>query len=133
MTLNIQTDAPPLRVTTDGVVYVGKTRVPLETVIWTYKEGSSPEEIVMSYDALALADVYAAIAYYLNHRDDVETYMEWVKAESERVRREIEAKQPDMFTLHEKLLARKAAKKLNTGLCPLPAASLSLCEASLWD
>jgi uncharacterized protein (DUF433 family) len=36
---------------------VGKTRVPLETVIWTYKEGSSPEEIVESYDALSLGDV----------------------------------------------------------------------------
>jgi uncharacterized protein (DUF433 family) len=111
MTLNIEPDVPPLRVTKDGVVMVGKTRVPLETVIWTYKEGASPEEIVMSYDALALADVYAAIAYYLNHREDVETYMEWVKAESERVRREVEACQPDMFALHERLLVRKAARE----------------------
>ncbi|MEO8609070.1 MAG: DUF433 domain-containing protein [Chloroflexota bacterium] len=111
MTLNIQTDAPPLRVTKDGVVMVGKTHVPLETVIWTYKEGSSPEEIEMSYDALALADVYAVIAYYLNHREDVEAYMEWIEAESERVRREIEALQPDMFSLRERLLARKAARQ----------------------
>jgi uncharacterized protein (DUF433 family) len=111
MTLNIQPDTPPLRLTKDGVVMVGKTRVPLETVIWTYKEGSSPEEIVASYDALTLADVYGAIAYYLNHREDVEAYMAWIEAESERVRREIEALQPDMFSLRERLLARKAARQ----------------------
>jgi len=44
MTLNIQTDAPPLRVTKDGVVYVGQTRVPLETVIYMFREGASAEE-----------------------------------------------------------------------------------------
>ncbi|MEO8609080.1 MAG: DUF433 domain-containing protein [Chloroflexota bacterium] len=110
MTLNIQTDAPPLRLTQNGGVMVGKTRVPLETVIWTYKEGSSPEEIVMSYDALALADVYGAIAYYPNHREDVEAYMKWVEAEAERVRKENESRF-DMRAFRERLLARKAARQ----------------------
>jgi uncharacterized protein (DUF433 family) len=111
MTLNIQTDTPPLRLTKEGVLRIGNTRVPLETVIWTYQEGASAEEIVMQYDALVLADVYTVIAYYLNHRNAVETYMEWIKAESERVRREVEARQPDMFSLRERLLARKAARQ----------------------
>jgi uncharacterized protein (DUF433 family) len=75
-----------VRVTQEGVVYVDNTRVPLETVIWTYDEGASAEEIVMRYDALSLADVYAVIAYYLKHRDAVETYLDGVKAESEQVR-----------------------------------------------
>ena len=109
-TLNIEIDAPPLRVTKDGVVLVGNTRVPLETVIWTYKEGASAEEIVMQYDALDLADVHAAIAYYLKHREAVEAYMEEVVAESERVRQENEARF-DMRAFRERLLARKAAKQ----------------------
>lgn len=108
--MNIEIDAPPLRVTKDGVVYVGNTRVPLETVIWTYNEGASAEEIVMQYDALALADVHAVIAYYLNHREAVETYIEGVKAESERVRQENEARF-DMRAFRERLLARKAARQ----------------------
>jgi uncharacterized protein (DUF433 family) len=109
-TLNIEIDAPPLRVTKDGAVLVGNTRVPLETVIWTYNEGASAEEIVMQYDALDLADVHAAIAYYLKHREAVETYMEGIKAESERVRQENEARF-DMRAFRERLLARKAAKQ----------------------
>ena len=107
--MNIEIDAPPLRVTKDGVVMVGNTRVPLETVIWTYNEGATAEEIVMQYDALDLADVHAAIAYYLKHREAVETYMEGIKAESERVRQENEARF-DMRAFRERLLARKAAR-----------------------
>ncbi|MBZ0287181.1 MAG: DUF433 domain-containing protein [Anaerolineae bacterium] len=111
MTLNIQTDAPPLRFTKDGVVMVGKTRVPLETVIYMFREGASAEQVVESFDVLALADVYAVFSYYLNHRDDVDAYMRASEADAERVRREIEARQPDMFSLRERLLARKAARK----------------------
>lgn len=108
--MNIEIDAPPLRVTKEGVVRVGNTRVPLETVIWTYKEGASPEEIVMHYDVLELADVHSVIAYYLNHREAVDAYIEGVLAESERVRQENEARF-DMRAFRERLLARKAAKQ----------------------
>ena len=51
MSLNIHVDTPPLRVTSDGGVYISKTRVPLETVIWGFNEGASPEQIVDSFDA----------------------------------------------------------------------------------
>lgn len=107
MTLNIEATAPPLRMTEEGIVYVGNTRVPLETVIWTYDEGASAEEIVMRFDALALADVYAVIAYYLKYRDRVETYLESAKTESERVRRENEARF-DMRAFRERLIARRS-------------------------
>jgi uncharacterized protein (DUF433 family) len=109
-TLNIEIDAPPLHVTKEGVVRVGNTRVPLETVIWTYQEGASPEEIVMHYDVLELADVHAVIAYYLKHREDVDAYIEGVLAESEQVRQENEARF-DMRAFRERLLARKAAQQ----------------------
>jgi uncharacterized protein (DUF433 family) len=110
MTLNIQTDAPPLRVTKDGMVYVGNTRVPLETVIWTYKEeGASAEEIVMRFDVLTLADVYAVIAYYLKHQEAVEAYLQGAKDESERVRQENEARF-DMRAMRERLITRRNQK-----------------------
>jgi hypothetical protein len=37
--------------------------------------------------------------------------MREAEADAERVRREIEARQPDMFSLRERLLARKAARQ----------------------
>jgi uncharacterized protein (DUF433 family) len=111
MTLNIQTDAPPLRLTKEGVVRVGNTRIPLETVIEMFHEGASAEQIVDSFDVLSLADVFAVFSYYLNHRVEVDDYMRASAEDAERVRREVEARHPDMFTLRQRLLERKAARE----------------------
>jgi len=64
MTLTISVDPTPLRVSDNGTVYVGKTRVPLEVVIEEYTNGEKPEQIVEHYTALKLADVYHVIAVY---------------------------------------------------------------------
>lgn len=111
MTLNIQTDAPPLRATPEGTIYVGNTRVPLETVIYCFRRGDLAEQVVDSFDALALADVFAVFSYYLNHRDEVDAYMRSSEAKGEQVRQEIEAQQPNMYTLRARLLERKAARQ----------------------
>lgn len=34
-----------------------------------------PEQIVNDFDTLTLADVYAAISYYLQHRQEVDSYL----------------------------------------------------------
>ena len=47
---------PPLRLDSNGTLYVGETRVPLDTVVGVYEMGASPEEIVRRYDTLRLAD-----------------------------------------------------------------------------
>ena len=75
--------------------------------------GRPPEGIVQSYDTLQLADVYATIAYYLRHRQEVDDYLSVRREEAMRLRQEIEASQPDRANLRAKLLARKAQMELN--------------------
>ena len=48
-------------------------RVNLEFVLWSQREGMRPEEIVRRLPALALADVYAVIAYALRHPEEWRT------------------------------------------------------------
>lgn len=98
-------DAPPLSQDSDGVIRVGGTRVPLEQVVYAWKMGESAEGIVESFPTLELADVYATIAYYLRHREQVEAYLEQQERESERLQQEIEARFPKAG-LRERLLAR---------------------------
>jgi uncharacterized protein (DUF433 family) len=51
---------------------VAGTRIRVANIaIWT-EEGMSPDEIVASYPQLTLADVHAALAYYHDHRADVD-------------------------------------------------------------
>lgn len=43
-----------------------------DIAIWHEKLGMSPDEIVTQYPTLTLADVYAALAYYWDHREEME-------------------------------------------------------------
>jgi len=68
MTLTILAEPVPLKTNPNGVVYVGGTRVTLDTVVAVFKQGATAEEIVHRYPSLRLGDVYASIAFYLNHQ-----------------------------------------------------------------
>lgn len=98
----------PLRADEYGVIRVGDSQVVLDIVIRAFNNGADPESIVHGYPSLNLADVYAAIAYYLRHRKEVDEYLQGRREEAERLRQEIESKQPDRAELRAKLLARKA-------------------------
>jgi uncharacterized protein (DUF433 family) len=106
MSFVIQAPPVPLRTDDHGVLRVGKTRVPLDTVVYAFNQGASAEEIVMSYPSLELGDVYAVVNYYLHNRTEVDTYLSQREAESARIREENEKR----FTqkgIRTRLLARR--------------------------
>ena len=43
-----------------------------DVVIWHEKLGMSPDEIVDQHPTITLADVHAALAYYWDHREEIE-------------------------------------------------------------
>jgi uncharacterized protein (DUF433 family) len=102
-------EAPPLREDVSGALRVGGSRVLLELVIRAFQDGATPETIVQRYSTLALADVYAAIAYYLHHRDEVEEYLARREQKAEEVRRRIESEQGNLADIRARLLARRQA------------------------
>ncbi|MEX2304241.1 MAG: DUF433 domain-containing protein [Bryobacterales bacterium] len=51
----------------DGGLYVAGSRVALASIIYPFLDGTSPESIQQSFPSLSLAQVYGAIAFYLNH------------------------------------------------------------------
>lgn len=104
--LNIQTKPVPIKVTADGVARIGGTRVTLDTVVGAFNDGATAEEIVQQYPALHLADVYSTIAYYLQFREDVDTYIIKREAERDRIKHENEAKH-NPVGIRERLLARR--------------------------
>ena len=113
MALTIHNDSVPLRVEESGIVRVGDCRVSLDVVIREFNNGCAPEEIVRAFSTLQLADVYATIAYYLRHRSEVDDHLSVRREEAARLRREIEASQPDRTDERAKLLARKAQMELD--------------------
>jgi len=110
MILAIKAEPAPLTVNTDGVVRVSGTRVTLDTLVAVFKQGATAEEIVYRYPSLRLGDVYASIAFYLNHQEDVETYLQQRQQQGQEIRQMNEARF-DPQGLRDRLLARRAEQQ----------------------
>lgn len=102
----------PFRIEETGAIRIGKSRVLLEVLITAFRQGETPEGIVESFPSLKLEDVYAVIAYYLRHRDEVDTYVQSVEEAGQRLQAEIEAQYDSQVTsLRARLRARLTAPK----------------------
>lgn len=63
-------------------------RISVEDVAVLYEKlGMSADEIVYNYPTITLADVYAALAYYWDHREEIERAIAEDKAFVEEFRR----------------------------------------------
>ncbi len=63
----------------DGGYWVAGTRVSLDSVVYAFLQGDSPESIAQSFPVLTLEQVYGAVAFYLGHRSEVDAYLERVR------------------------------------------------------
>src|SRR5437660_5970477 len=96
MTLAVEAEMPPLREDETGAVRVGESRVLLDLVIRAFQDGATPETIVQRYPTLALQDVYAVIAYYLRHRQEVEDYLTRREQQAGEVQQRLQKQQGDL-------------------------------------
>jgi uncharacterized protein (DUF433 family) len=60
----------------DGGFWVAGTRVSLDSIVYSFLSGESPESIAQSFPVLSLEQVYGAIAFYLARREEVDAYLE---------------------------------------------------------
>lgn len=107
--LELVAQSLPLKTNDDGVMVVGKTRVILDTVVAAFDRGATAEEIVHRYPSLKLADVYAVIAFYLNHQQETEIYLQQRKQQAQVIRQTNESKL-DPQIMRDRLLSRKIEK-----------------------
>lgn len=89
--------------TCGGKPRIAGSRIQVKHVVVMHeRQGMTPEQIVSEYPHLTLAGIYAALAYYHDHREEVNAD---IRAEHEWYE-EMRAKHPSR--LQEKLKARKA-------------------------
>ena len=98
-------DGTPLALDAHGVLRVSGTRVSLDVVLRAFRDGATPEEIVLQFDTLPLADVYAVIGHYLRHRPAFDEYLRANEAADEAVWREAQARQ-QRAGIRDRLTAR---------------------------
>jgi len=95
--------------TCGGKPRIAGTRIRVKDVaIWHDRQGMSPAHIVSNWPHLTLSAVYAALAYYHDHREEINAEIVADQAWYE----EQKAKSPSI--LQEKLKARKANAQDNS-------------------
>jgi uncharacterized protein (DUF433 family) len=59
----------------DGAYRIGGTRVSLDSIVYAYRRGASPESIQRSFPSLTLEQVHGALAFYLSNQTEVDNYL----------------------------------------------------------
>ena len=106
MSIVLQAKPMPLAMDEYGTIRVGNTRVTLDTIITAHQQGETPKVIAKQYPTVALADIYAAITFYLRHREEVEAYLDERRWRGEEVRRKHQSRF-SQSGLRDELLARR--------------------------
>ncbi len=66
-----------------GGYYIAGTRISLDSVVYSFNEGQSPEAIQEDFPSLKRSQIYGAIAFYLDHQAAIDQHLEETEREFE--------------------------------------------------
>lgn len=90
---------------------VAGTRVSLDSVVYAWRRGESPEGIIDSFPSLTLEQVYGALAFYLANQEEIDEYLRQGEVEFGKMRqRSWEDIRQNKPLLYQKLMAAKQKK-----------------------
>jgi uncharacterized protein (DUF433 family) len=69
----------------EDVYRVANSRVSLDSIVYEFQRGASPESIQRSFSPLTLEEVYGAIAFYLANHKEVHDYLKKGEKEFENL------------------------------------------------
>src|SRR5262245_3501282 len=81
----------------DGVYRVGNTRVALDSIIYAYHRGASPESLQRSFPSLTLEQIHGALAFYLSHKQVVDEYLVQSEIEFEKLQSSAREEHADWY------------------------------------
>ncbi len=81
----------------DGTYKISGTRVSLDSVVYAYLRGASPESIQRSFPSLTLEQVHGSLAFYLSRKLEVDEYLAAGEAEFENLNRVSRERHADWY------------------------------------
>jgi uncharacterized protein (DUF433 family) len=78
----------------EGCYRILGKRISLDSIIYLFLSGASPESIVQSFLALTLEEVYGGITFYLANYQAVDAYLEEGKKIFETLRKQSQVTNP---------------------------------------
>lgn len=86
--------------------WVEGTRISLDSIVYAFQQGLSPESIVQSFPLLTLEQIYGAIAFYLANQAEIDAYLVAEEAAFNALSQPLQSSDP---ALYNKLKAAKTA------------------------
>jgi uncharacterized protein (DUF433 family) len=96
----------------NGGFYVAGTRVSLDSIVYSFKAGDSPETIRQNFSSLTLELVYGAIAFYLAHQQEVDANIREGEEEVERSIPHLSESRPELHARLERARHEIGARDL---------------------
>ncbi len=93
----------------DGGYFIAGSRVSLDSVVYAFLRGESPEGIADSFPAISLEQVLGSLAYYLGNRAAVDRYLSDGRAEFEELRRQSRLDNPALYARFDEARQRSHA------------------------
>lgn len=81
----------------EGAYRITDTRISLDSVVYAFLDGQTPECIVQSFPLLTLEQVYGAITFYLAHRVEIDTYLKQGEEEFAALRQAAREANPQFY------------------------------------
>ena len=95
----------------DGYCISG-TRVSLDSIVYAFRRGASPETIKSSFPTLTLEQVYGAITYYLSKQTEIDVYLRQSEEAYEAARQanhdQLRREEPELY---ERLMRAKDERR----------------------
>jgi uncharacterized protein (DUF433 family) len=91
----------------DKGYWIEGTRISLDSIVYSFLNGDSPESITQNFPLLSLEQVYGAVTFYLANQELVDAYLKEGEAEFRRLQESCREKNP---LLYRKLKAAQAQK-----------------------
>jgi len=81
----------------NGGYYVTGSRISLDSVVYLYRDGASPEAIQDDFPSLTIDQIKGAISFYLAHKQEVDDNIREGEAQIERLVPALEDSRPDLY------------------------------------
>ena len=93
----------------NGGYYLAGTRISLDSVVYSFNEGQSPEAIQVDFPSLKRSQIYGAIAFYLDHQAAIDRYLEETEREFEGNAIALEQANPTLWAKIQRAKAEAAS------------------------
>jgi uncharacterized protein (DUF433 family) len=91
----------------DGGYYIAGVRISLDSIVYAFNRGDSPERILEEFPAIGkLSRIYGAIGFYLDHKAEIDKHLEETEREFEAAGIPMAEENPELWERLQRARAR---------------------------